>query len=76
MFFIRYNNKNFYSMIRIPYELFNVKTTIYEPIYMTNANDFNWYYASRNWIKVSEIKIKEYVNYIGGTYKSDNSKCL
>ena len=43
---------------------------------MTNASDFNWYYASRNWIKVSEIKIKEYVNSIGGVYKSDNSKCL
>ena len=71
-----YNNKNYYSILRLTYELFNVKNVIYEPIYMTNANDFNWYYASRNWIKVSEIKIKEYVNYIGGTYKSDNSKCL
>ena len=71
-----YSNKNYYSILRITYELFNVKNVIYEPIYMTNADDFNWYYASRNWIKVSEIKIKEYVNYIGGTYKSDNSKCL
>lgn len=71
-----YSNKNYYSILRNTYELFNVKTVIYEPIYMTNASDFNWYYASRNWIKVSEIKIKEYVNYIGGTYKSDNSKCL
>lgn len=71
-----YNNKNYYSILRNTYELFNVKTVIYEPIYMTNANDFNWYYASRNWIKVSEIKIKEYVNSLGGVYKSDNSKCL
>ena len=71
-----YNNKNYYSILRNTYELFNVKMVIYEPIYMTNASDFNWYYSSRNWIKVSEIKIKEYVNYIGGTYKSDNSKCL
>lgn len=71
-----YSNKNYYSILRNTYELFNVKTVIYEPIYMTNANDFNWYYASRNWIKVSEIKIKEYVTSIGGVYKSDNSKCL
>ena len=71
-----YSNKNYYSVLRIPYELFNVKNVIYEPIYMTNANDFNWYYASNNWIKVSELKIKEYVNAIGGTYKSDNSMCV
>jgi len=71
-----YGNKNFYSILRIPRELFNVKNVIYEPIYMTSPNDFNWYYASDNWIKVSELKIKEYVNSIGGTYKSDNSKCL
>ena len=70
-----YNNKNFYAVLRIPYELFNVKNVIYEPIYMTNSNDFNWYYASNNWIKVSELKIKEYVTSIGGTYKSDNSMC-
>ena len=71
-----YSNKNYYSVLRIPYELFNVKNVIYEPIFMTNANDFNWYYASNNWIKVSELKIKEYVTSLGGTYKSDNSKCL
>lgn len=71
-----YDNKNFYSILRITYELFNVKNVIFEPIYMTNASDFNWYYASRNWIKVSEIKIKEYVESIGGVYQSDNSKCL
>ena len=71
-----YNNKNYYSVLRIPYEIYNVKNVIYEPIFMTNANDFNWYYASNNWIKVSELKIKEYVTSLGGTYKSDNSKCL
>ena len=71
-----YSNKNYYSVLRIPYELYNVKNVIYEPIYMTNSDDFNWYYASNNWIKVSELKIKEYVTSIGGTYKSDNSKCL
>ena len=71
-----YGNKNYYSILRIPRELFNVKNVIYEPIYMTNPDDFNWYFASNNWIKVSELKIKEYVSSIGGVYKSDNSKCL
>lgn len=71
-----YDNKDYYAVLRIPYELFNVKNVIYEPIYMTNASDFNWYYASDNWIRVSELKIKEYVGSLGGTYKSDNSKCL
>ena len=71
-----YSNKNYYSVLRIPYELFNVKNVIYEPIYITNANDFNWYYAGKNWVKVSEIKIREYVNAIGGTYNSDNSMCI
>ena len=71
-----YSNKNFYSVIRIPYELYNVKNVIYEPIFMTNSNDFNWYYSSNNWIKISEIKIKEYVLYMGGTYNSDNKSCL
>lgn len=71
-----YSNKNYYSVIRIPYELFNVKNVIYEPIYLTNSNDFNWYYSSNNWIKVSEIKIEEYVKYMGGIYKADNKKCL
>ena len=71
-----YGNKNYYSILRIPRELFNVKNVIYEPIYMTNPNDFNWYYASNNWISISELKIKEYVTSIGGTYKTDNSKCL
>ena len=71
-----YKNRNYYSVLRIPYELYNLKFVIYEPIYMTNANDFNWYYASKNWILVSELKIREYVNSIGGTYKSDNKKCL
>ena len=71
-----YTYKNYYSVIRIPYELFNVKNVIYEPIYMTNSNDFNWYYASGNWIKIAEMKIEEYVKYMGGVYNSDNKSCL
>lgn len=71
-----YSNTNYYAVIRIPYELFNVDNIIYEPIYLSNSSDFNWYYSSSNWIKVAEIKIEEYVNYLGGTYNKDNSMCL
>ncbi len=71
-----YDYKNYYAVIRIPYELFNVKMVLYEPIYMTNPSDFNWYYANNNWIKVSEMKIQEYVKYMGGVYNSNNKKCL
>lgn len=71
-----YDYKNYYAVIRIPYELFNVKTVIYEPIYMSNDNDFNWYWTNKKWIQVTEMKIEEYVNYMGGTYNKDNSSCL
>ena len=71
-----YSYKNYYSVIRVPYELFNVKSIIYEPIYMSNSSDFNWYYSANNWIKVSELKIEEYVKFMGGDYNPDNQKCL
>ena len=71
-----YSYIDYYAVIRIPSELFNVKTVIYEPIYMSNFNDFNWYWTNKYWIDVAEIKIEEYVNYLGGTYDEDNSMCL
>ena len=71
-----YDYMDYYAMIRIPKELYNVNTTIYEPIYMSNSNDFSWYYTNKKWIEVTEIKIMEYVNYLGGTYNKDNSMCL
>jgi len=43
---------------------------------MSNSNDYNWYVSSDNWIDIAEIKIKEYVNYLGGNYIKDNSECL
>ena len=52
----------------------NVKNIIFEPIYLSNSNDFTWYVIEENWKKVSEMKILEYVNYLGGTY-SNNGKC-
>ena len=71
-----YDEEDYYAIIRIPYELFNIKTVIYEPIYVSNDDDFNWYWMKKNWIKVDEIKIEEYVNYLGKTYNPDNSQCL
>lgn len=71
-----YDKDDYYAIIRIPKELFNVKMTIYEPIYMSNSSDFNWYWINKKWVDVTEIKIKEYVNYLGGTYIEDNSMCI
>lgn len=71
-----YDITNYYAIIRIPYELYNTKTIIFEPIYMSNSNDFNWYWINNKWIDVSEIKIQAYVNYLGGTYNKDNSMCI
>ena len=72
----KYSYIDYYAIIRIPNELFNVKSVIYEPIYISNSNDFSWYWVNKKWIDITEIKIKEYVNYLGGVYNSDNSKCL
>ena len=71
-----YDYMDYYAMIRIPKELYNVNTTIYEPIYMSNPNEFSWYYTNKKWLEVTEIKIMEYVNYLGATYNKDNSMCL
>lgn len=71
-----YSYMDYYAVIRIPNQLFNVKTVIYEPIYISNANDFSWYWINKKWVDITEIKIEEYVNYLGGSYKEDNTSCL
>lgn len=71
-----YNFKDNYAVNRIPLKLFNVKSVIYEGSYLTNKDDYNWYWNNNNWIKVSEAKIETYINFLGGTYNSDNSGCL
>lgn len=72
----KYLYMDYYAVIRIPMELFNVKTVIYEPIYLSNSSDFSWYYTNGKWIDIAELKIEEYVNYLGKSYNSDNSMCL
>lgn len=62
-----YSIKNYYAVQRIPFELFGVYTTTYEGCYLSNLNDFNWYI--KNWKKLSEIKIKNYVESLGIEYK-------
>lgn len=71
-----YNFKDNYAINRIPYQAFNVKAIIYEGSYMSNEKEFNWYWKNSNWIKVSEIKIEEYIKSLGLSYNSDNSSCL
>lgn len=71
-----YNFKDNYAVNRIPYQIFNVKSIIYEGCYISNKNEFIWYWQNDNWHKVSEAKIETYVNSLGITYDSDNSSCL
>lgn len=71
-----YTFKDNYAVNRIPYQIFNVKSIIYEGCYMSNKHDFNWYWQNQNWHEVSEIKIAAYVNSLGLTYNSDNVSCL
>lgn len=63
-----YSFTNWYAVNRIPYELFNTYVTIYEGAYMSNVDEFIWYYHNDNWKKISEIKIKAYTEALGRTY--------
>ncbi len=70
-----YTFKDNYAINRIPYQISNVKSLIYENIYISNKDDFDWYWICENWYKVSEIKIKAYVEALGYTYNPDNTSC-
>ena len=63
-----YSYRDYYATIRIPLELYNVKTVTYEGCYMSNQENFNWYYFEEGWKTISEIKIKNYVESLGKTY--------
>ena len=63
-----YDFDDFYSVIRIPHKLFNVKNVLYEGSYINNDYDMYWYYDSQNWKMLSEVKIKNYVESIGVKY--------
>ena len=63
-----YDFEDYYSVLRLSRKLFNVKNVLYEGAYMNNDSDMNWYYYSGNWKKLSEVKIKNYVESIGVKY--------
>ena len=72
-----YSFKDNYAVNRIPYQTANVKSIIYEGCYMSNKNEFTWYWLNNNWVKVSEIKIEEYLKSLGVAYNPNNSEaCL
>lgn len=63
-----YNFEDYYAVIRLPNQLFNVKNVLYEGAYINNTSDMYWYYTNENWKQLSEIKIKAYVESIGVKY--------
>lgn len=65
----RYYFTDYYAVIRLPYQLFNIKNVLFEGAYLSNYEDFNWYYNDENWKKLSEAKIKTYVEMLGITYQ-------
>lgn len=59
------NARNYYAVIRIPYELFNVNNvTIYEGCYLSNINDFIAYWNNGLWRDISKIKVNNYIEKI------------
>ena len=71
-----YSFKDYYAINRVPLVTSNVKSVIFEDCYMSNKDEFKWYWQYDNWYKVSEAKIEVYVNSLGIEYNSDNSSCL
>lgn len=62
-----YNYKNYYAILRIPSELFNLNNiTIYESCYLSNVDDYINYWNNENWKKISDIKVRNYINKING----------
>lgn len=71
-----YSFKDNYAVNRIPYQTANVKAIIFEDCYMSNKNEFKWYWNDTNWYRVSEAKIEAYITSLGLSYNSDNTSCL
>ena len=59
---------DYYAVLRVPYQLFNVNNVLFEGSYLSNSKDFDWYYTNNNWKKLSEDKIKTYVEALGIEY--------
>lgn len=63
-----YDFRDYYAVVRIPNEMFNVKCVIYEGSYLSDADEFQWYYYEEGYKEASEVKIKAYVESLGVTY--------
>ncbi|MFV0250215.1 MAG: hypothetical protein ACK5HP_04205 [Bacilli bacterium] len=60
-----YDYKNYYAILKIPSELFNLNNiTIYEGCFLSNTDDFIDYWVNENWKKISDIKVEYYINKI------------
>ena len=59
---------DYYAVIRIPHDCFNTNNFIFEGSYLTNDDDFEYYYTDNNWQNFSEQKIKAVVEYLGKEY--------
>ncbi len=64
----QYYFTDYYAVIRIPYQLYNVNNVLFEGSYLSNLNDYDWYYNNGNWKKLSEEKIKTFVTSLGKEY--------
>jgi len=67
-----YSFVDYYAVNRIPLSLYGVKVPIYEGAFMSNYEDFNWYFYEENYKKLSEAKIEVYVELLGIKYKKVN----
>ena len=47
-----YPYTDYYAIIRIPHDLYNTYVTIYEPIYISNTKEFNWYWINKKYIEI------------------------
>lgn len=65
-----YPMRVFYANMRYPWECFGVTVTTYEGAYINNRFDYDWYVKKENWKKVSEAKIKAYVEALGMEYQA------
>lgn len=63
-----YNFKNYYAIIRVPFENNKQYVTLYEMAFLSNKANMDWYMKNEKWIDVAEAKIQAYVEGLGLKY--------
>lgn len=63
-----YSFLEYYGMQRLNKYVFGLNYPTYENSYLSNPTEFKWYYTDGNWKRVSEVKIKHYVEAMGLDY--------